>query len=104
MELQVQEFANAVQLTINVKTSRQENRLIIAPDGTITVHVKAPPVDGKANNEIVRWLAKTLGRRTSQVRIVRGLRSNIKMIEIANMTRAEFSRIINDAVQVQRFN
>jgi len=68
--------------------------LIIEPDGTLTLRVVAPPVDGKANRMVVRFLAKRLGRTKSQVRIVAGLRSNVKIVEIANMTKAEVSKLI----------
>jgi len=93
-ELQVQELHNHVRLTVNVKPRSQEDKLIIEPDGTLTLRVVAPPVDGKANRMVVRFLAKRLGRTKSQVRIVAGLRSNVKIVEIANMSKAEVSRLI----------
>lgn len=68
--------------------------MLVEPDGTITLHVVAPPVEGKANREVVRCLAKRLGTKSSQIRMVAGLRSNTKIIEITNMNKAEMSRII----------
>ena len=68
--------------------------MIIGPDGILTLRVVAPPVEGKANREVVRFLAKRLGRTKSQVRIIAGLRSNIKIVEITNMNKAEVSRMI----------
>ena len=94
MELQVQELSNGVRLSINVKPRSRDTKLLVEPDGTITLHVVAPPVEGKANREVVRWLAKRLGKRSSQIRIVAGLRSSTKIIEITNMNKAELSRII----------
>ena len=94
MELQVQELSNGVRLSINVKPRSRDTKLLVEPDGTITLHVVAPPVEGKANREVVRWLVKRLGKRSSEIRIVAGLRSNTKIIEITNMNKAELSRII----------
>jgi uncharacterized protein (TIGR00251 family) len=96
MEPQIQEASNGVRFAVNVKPRSRENRLLVEPDGTITLHVMAPPVKGKANRELVRWLAKRLRTKTSQVRIVAGVRSNIKIIEIANMNKSEVSRKIVD--------
>ena len=94
MELQVQELSSGVRHSINVKPRSRETKLLVEPEGTITLHVVSPPVEGKANREVVRWLAKRLGKRSSQIRIVAGLRSNTKIIEITNMNKAELSRII----------
>ena len=42
----------------------------------------APPVDGKANVELVRFIAETLGCSKSQVTLVRGEGSRQKMLEV----------------------
>lgn len=94
MEPQIQEASNGVRFAVNVRPRSRENRLLVEADGTITIHVIAPPIEGKANRELVRWLAKRLRTKTSQVRIVAGVRSNTKIIEIANMNKVEVSRKI----------
>jgi hypothetical protein len=50
--------SNGVRLTLNVKPLRSETKLFCEPDGTLTIHVAAPPMKGEANREIVRWLSK----------------------------------------------
>ncbi len=82
--MQQSELHSHVRLTINVKPRSQEDKLIVEPDGTITLRVVAPPVEGKANRMVVRIMAKRLGKSKSQVRIVAGFRSNVKIVEIAN--------------------
>jgi hypothetical protein len=49
----------------------------------------APPVDGKANDECVRYLAEWAGVARSQVRIVTGATSRRKVVEIEGMAQAE---------------
>jgi len=83
------ELRHHVRLTVNVKPRSREDKLIVEPDGTITLRVIAPPVKGQANRMVVRFLAKRLGKSKSQVRIVAGFRSNVKIVEIANMSKAE---------------
>ena len=48
---------------------------------TLKARVSAPPEDGKANEALIRLLAKTLGIGKSKVRIVSGAASRRKMIE-----------------------
>ena len=82
---------NSVRLTVHVKTLRNETKLLCEPDGTLTIHVAAPPVKDKANREIVRWLSKMLRTSSSNVQLVAGLHSNVKVIEITGMTEAEIA-------------
>ena len=53
------------------------------PDGKryLKARVSAPPEDGKANEALVRLIAKALGVGKTRVRIVSGEASRMKMIE-----------------------
>ncbi|HUK27960.1 MAG TPA: DUF167 family protein [Candidatus Acidoferrales bacterium] len=83
-----------VRLKVHVKTMRPQPRLIVEPDGTLTLHVTAAPDKGKANREIVKLLAKKLGAASSQVRIVSGLHSNLKMIQVNGISKTEIARLL----------
>jgi uncharacterized protein (TIGR00251 family) len=51
----------------------------------------APPVEGKANEECVRFLAELVGVSRARVRIMTGLTSRTKLVEIEGVTEEEFS-------------
>ena len=86
---------NSVRLTVHVKPLRSETRLLFEPDGTLTMHVAAPPAKGKANREIVRWLSKRLRTSSSNVQLVAGFHSNVKVIEITGMTEPEITAALD---------
>lgn len=52
------------------------------PDGSWRVAVSAPAADGKANAAVIEALAKKFDVPKSSVRIVRGLASRLKEVEI----------------------
>jgi hypothetical protein len=52
------------------------------PDGSFEVHLKEKPVDGKANEALIRVLADHFGLRQRDVSIVTGASARIKIIEI----------------------
>jgi hypothetical protein len=52
----------------------------------------APPVEGKANEECVRLLAEVAGVARERVRIVTGLTSRTKVVEIEGITEEELAR------------
>jgi uncharacterized protein (TIGR00251 family) len=51
-------------------------------DGNPKIRIHAPPVDGAANEELVRFVAESLDLKKSQVRLVSGEKSRIKTLEI----------------------
>jgi uncharacterized protein len=51
--------------------------------------LKSPPVDGKANEECIRFLAELAAVRRSQVRIVSGASGRLKVVEIDGLTQEE---------------
>ena len=51
-------------------------------DGSLTVHLKSPPVDGKANAELIQLLAKTSAVPKSAIRIKTGASAKSKLVKI----------------------
>lgn len=48
----------------------------------LRVKIAAPPVEGKANKEIVAFMAKTLGIPKSAVELLHGSTGRIKLIQV----------------------
>ena len=51
-------------------------------DGALRVRLHAPPVDGKANQALVTWLADALGLARADVEIARGESSRRKQLRV----------------------
>ncbi len=58
------------------------------------LHVAAPPVDGKANAALMKFLAKLTCRPASAVRIVSGFTSPLKTVEIDGIDSESLDRAI----------
>jgi len=78
-----------MRLTIQVKPRSKVTELVSEPDGTLTMCVSALPIEGKANREIVKWISKKLGKSSSEVRILSGVHSKTKIIEIIGVNNVE---------------
>jgi len=61
----------------------------------LVVRVKAPAVDGKANDAVIAALADVLEMSKSDVRIVAGHTSRTKTLEIAGITAAEVGNLLD---------
>ena len=67
---------------IKVKPNSKQQIIEEALDGSLTVHLKSPPVDGKANKELVEILAKRFDVSKSQIIIKSDLSSRNKLVKI----------------------
>ncbi len=67
---------------VKVKPNSKQQKIEESEDGTLIVHLKSPPVDGKANKELIDLLAKKFNVPKSKIIIKSGLSSKTKAIEI----------------------
>jgi uncharacterized protein (TIGR00251 family) len=77
------------RLTVKVHPRAKRSALAGRLGDAWKLSLAAPPVDGKANDECVRFLAELAGVPRSRVRIVMGLTSRLKVVEIEGVTEAE---------------
>jgi uncharacterized protein (TIGR00251 family) len=71
-------------LRVTVKPNTRESRLEPLDDGSWRALLKAPPVDGKANTELVALVAKHFKVAKSAVEITGGATSRHKRVRIAD--------------------
>ena len=67
---------------VKVKPNSKQQKIEELADGSLTVHLKSPPVDGKANEELIKVLAKKFDVSKSSITIKSGTTSRQKLIEI----------------------
>ena len=67
---------------VRVIPRAKQNSITTDADGTIRVHTTTAPTDGKANDAVVRMLAKHFNVQKSAINIIRGQTSHNKIIEV----------------------
>ena len=60
------------------------------------LRLTAPPVEGKANDACVQFLARSLGIARSRVRLLSGHKSRHKVVELVGVSEEEFLRLAAD--------
>ncbi len=69
-------------IQVKVKPRARESELEELSDGSWVARIKAPPVDGKANIELVTLIARHFGVRKAQVSIRSGASGRLKLVRI----------------------
>lgn len=69
-------------IQVKVKPNSRVSLLEQREDGTWLAQIKSPPIDGKANEELLKLIAKHFKRPKSDVWIKSGGSTRIKLVQI----------------------
>jgi hypothetical protein len=72
-----------VYLRVKVHPNSSTNEITeIMADETVKINIAAKPVQGKANQELVKFLAQKLGASKTNIKIISGTGEKIKLLKI----------------------
>jgi len=86
--------SSAAVLSIRIQPRASKNEVVLMDNGGLKIRLTAPPVDGAANEALVRFLADRLRIAKSQVEIVSGHTGREKIIRIIGMTDSEVKQVL----------
>jgi hypothetical protein len=81
-----------VRLRVRVQPRASRSEIAGVHGDELRIRLQAPPVDGAANEALVRFLAEALGAPRSAVKIVSGLASRSKTVVIRGVAEADAAR------------
>jgi uncharacterized protein (TIGR00251 family) len=79
-----------ITLKIYLQPKSSKNEVVGPYKDGIKVKVTAPPVEGKANEGLIRFLAKELGIPPSSIEILKGLHARQKILRISGKLNQEW--------------
>ncbi|MEA5097237.1 MAG: DUF167 domain-containing protein [Burkholderiaceae bacterium] len=83
-----------IRMAVQIAPNAKKTEVIGLVDDALKLKLHAPPVDGKANEALIRFIAESLSVPKSAVSITHGFTSKRKLLEI----RADYLTI--DAVKL----
>lgn len=87
--IDVKESGGAVTFSVRVVPRASKTEIVGEHDGALKVRIAAPPVEGAANEELIKFFAKTFGVAKSSVEIVSGEQGRKKTVRIVGVPRDE---------------
>ncbi|HEX8097441.1 MAG TPA: DUF167 domain-containing protein [Pyrinomonadaceae bacterium] len=78
--IRYKESGGAIIFSVRVVPRASRSEVVGEHDGALRVRVAAPPVEGAANEELVRTLARALGLPRGAVEITGGHTSKLKQV------------------------
>ena len=90
----VGETTSGVVFNIRVIPRASRCELAGIQGDALKLRITAPPVEGAANKECVRFLSDILGVKKSQITIIAGHRSKNKKVSISGINRKDIEKMV----------
>ncbi|HEY0323799.1 MAG TPA: DUF167 domain-containing protein [Pyrinomonadaceae bacterium] len=91
--VQCTEHDGAIVFKVRVVPRARQSGIAGVHDGALRVRVAAPPVDGAANEELARTLARALGVPRRAVEITSGHASRLKQVRVQGVDYAQLESL-----------
>lgn len=76
----------AARISVRVYPNAAKNEVAGFADGVLRLKIAAPPMQGKANRELIDFLSQILGVSKSRLAIIRGHASRSKVIVVTDLS------------------
>lgn len=90
----VKETADGIIFTIRVLPRSSKCEVVGIQEDYLKIKVTAPPVDGRANEECLSFLADALKVKKAQISIISGLKARKKTIAVKGLKKEDMKTII----------
>jgi uncharacterized protein len=101
LSVKVTKTNSGIKFSIQVLPRASKNFMSITEEGSIKLKIVSPPVEGKANETCIKYIAGILGVAKSRVQISSGTKARLKIIEVTGDSDILYSKLIA-AIQVDK--
>lgn len=79
-----------IRIVVRVQPNASRNEMLGFRDDVLRMKIAAPPLKGKANQELITFMSDILGIRRSNLTIEKGITGKRKVILISGLTQSQF--------------
>ena len=90
--LRTEADGSTLTLDLHIQPGAKKTEVAGLHGEALKIRLSAPPVDGKANDCLIAFLAEALGIPKSRIQLVSGATSRAKRLRIAGATEAEVTQ------------
>jgi len=84
-----------VRVAVQIQPNAKKTEVVGVLDDALKIKLAAQPIEGKANEALVKWLASSLGVSRSSVTLTHGQTSKKKLLEVAGVGLEDVVRLLN---------
>jgi len=88
---------DAITFAVRVQPRASKSGVVGELDGALKIRLAAPPVDGEANEELVRLLAKLFDAPRQRIAIISGQTSKNKIVRVSGISVEKVEKVLAEA-------
>jgi hypothetical protein len=88
-----------VSFAVRVQPRAARSQVAGEIDGALKLRLAAPPVDGAANEELIRLIAKLFDAPRSRVALIAGQSSKNKLVRVSGISAEEAEKVLAEALR-----
>lgn len=88
-----------VSFAVRVQPRAARSQVAGEIDGALKLRLAAPPVDGAANEELIRLIAKLFDTPRSRVALIAGQSSKNKLVRVSGISAEEAEKVLAEALR-----
>jgi len=93
----IREYKNGVVFPAQVQPRAKKSQVTGVQEGALRIKIGAPPVEGAANEALIKLLSRFLGIRKTSIEILKGKSAHRKLIHCRNLGSEELKHILEQA-------
>lgn len=86
-------------LAVLIQANSKKNEIQGFHDNKLKLRIHSPPVDGKANKEIIKFLSQIFAIKKNQLEIIKGHTEKVKLLQISDLSIQLFEQRIQKAFE-----
>lgn len=71
-----------MRISVRVKPNAKKKEVVVQEGGSFLVRLTVPPIEGRANEQLIEVLAEYFGKPKRDIEILKGLKGRLKIVEI----------------------
>ncbi len=91
----IEETDQGLVLLVYIQPGASRNQISGQHDGALKLKIQAPPVDGKANENLIQFISEFTKVSKKNISLLSGEKSRHKKILLRGISRAELERLIS---------
>lgn len=80
--IDIKEEKEGISIKISVIPNSSKTFIVGILDGALKIKLNSPPIEGRANKEVIEFLSKLLGVPKTSISILRGDKNKLKTLQI----------------------
>ena len=96
----VRDAPDGCTLSLRVHPGAKRNAITGVHNGALKISLTTPPVDGRANDAVIAFLAQRLGLPRARIALVAGLASRSKTVRITGLSASDVAELLGPDLAV----